>query len=118
MTELLGILKCFLLGIICFKCDECANWLSVFVIVKLVRDLLVYLLVKLQYFFVSHRFDHLTPPFEKHNQILIIISECDIADMHFELWVDVRVEDLFEHLGGLCIIIELYKGRVKIAILI
>ena len=98
-----------MLGVVGLKSDEGANWLRILIIVSFIRNFLVDLLVELEHFFIAHGFDHLASSREQKYEVLVVVGERDVAHMHLELGVDIRIEYLFELLGGFRLIIQLQE---------
>ena len=96
-------------GVIGLKSDEGANWLRILIIVSFISNFLVHLLVELEHLFIAHGLDHLASSREQKDEVLVVVGESDVAHMHLELWVDVRIENLFELLGGFRLIVQLQE---------
>jgi hypothetical protein len=108
-AELFCVLKGFMLGVIGLKSDEGANWLRILIIVSFISNFLVDLLVELEHFFIAHGLDHLASSREQKDEVLVVVGESDVAHVHLELRVDVRIENLFELLGGFRLIVQLQE---------
>ena len=117
LMELLRVREGLLLGIVRLKSDEGADWLRVLLVISFVSDFLVDLLVELEHFFIAHGFDHLTSILEEPYEVLIVIGKSDVADMYFVLWVDVRVENLVEHLFCFCLRVQFHERGIETLVL-